>query len=136
MKIYESPYNKGLACSIIDGVTKIVNDYEKIIVLEDDLITTPNFLNFMNQALHFYITDATIFSISGYTLNLPSLPSYSKDFYLGYRGSSWGWGTWKDRWDEVDWEIKDYDKFKIDPLAQLRFMRGRERYADNAKEIF
>ena len=71
--IYESSKNKGLANSIIDGVTKIIETYGKIIVLEDDLVTSPNFLNFMNQALEFYHYNNRIYSVSGYTLNLPSL---------------------------------------------------------------
>mgnify|MGYP006309741777 CR=1 FL=1 len=54
IKVFESEINKGLADSVIDGVTKIINDYEKVIVLEDDLITSKNFLSYMNRALNFY----------------------------------------------------------------------------------
>jgi len=122
--IYESPTNKGLANSIISGVSQIIAQYGRIIVLEDDLITTPNFLDFMNQALDFYENNPEIHSVSGYTLDLPSLKKYSKDYYLGYRASSWGWGTWKEKWEEVDWEVKEYNKFKRNPLKQIQFMRG------------
>jgi hypothetical protein len=124
IQIYEAPVNKGLANSIIDGVTEIINKYGKVIVLEDDLITSPNFLDFMNQALMYYESEEKIFSISGYTLDLPSLRGETKDHYFGYRASSWGWGTWLDRWERVDWEVKSYPQFKSSYRQQKKFKRG------------
>lgn len=124
VEIFEAPVNKGLANSIISGVSEIVHKFEKVIVLEDDLITTPNFLDFMNQSLDFYMNNSKIFSISGYTMDLPTLRNYDKDFYYGYRASSWGWGTWKNKWEEIDWQMADYSAFKWDLPKQIRFMRG------------
>ena len=60
--------NKGLAKSIIDGVSNMLNRYSRVIVLEDDLRTTPNFLDFMNQSLDFYENNRAIQSVSGYSL--------------------------------------------------------------------
>ena len=77
----------------------------------------------MNQALFFYMNNDRIFSISGFTLNLNSLPGPT-DFYFGYRASSWGWGTWKNKWDQVDWEIRDYEAFKWNLKEQIKFQRG------------
>ncbi len=122
--IFESKTNKGLANSIINGVTKVVNEYKKVIVLEDDLLTTPNFLDFMNQSLNFYQKNKKIISISGYTINLPSLKNSSKDFYFGYRASSWGWGVWKDRWISIDWDLNDYHDFIKDKKAVRDFKKG------------
>lgn len=122
--IFESPNNKGLAKSIISGVTQIINKFDKVIVLEDDLITSPNFLDFMNQALCFYENNPSIHSISGYTMDLLGLYKYPLDYYLGYRASSWGWGTWKDKWLDVDWKVREYHKFKKSIFLQLKFMRG------------
>ena len=122
--VFESADNKGLANSIISGVSQIVEKYKKVIVLEDDLITSPNFLNFMNQALDFYENNDKIFSISGYTLNLPSLKNSENDYYVGYRASSWGWGTWKNRWEKVSWEIQDVNRFIWNPVRHIQFMRG------------
>ncbi|MGY5354881.1 glycosyltransferase family 2 protein [Wenyingzhuangia sp. IMCC45467] len=124
VEIIESPTNKGLANSIITGVTKILENYETVIVLEDDLVTTPNFLDFMNQALEFYTVKEQIFTISGYTMDLPTLKTTIKDYYLGHRASSWGWATWKNRWDKIDWNVKDYDAFKKDVFAIKKFKRG------------
>lgn len=124
IEIIESPINKGLANSIITGVTKVIEKYGKVIVLEDDLVSSPNFLNFMNQALDFYTENSKIFSISGYSMQLPSLKAYNEDYYLGYRASSWGWGTWKNRWESVDWQVKDYSSFIWNPVKHYKFMRA------------
>jgi hypothetical protein len=122
--IFQSENNKGLATSIISGVTQILERYGKVIVLEDDLITSANFLNFMNQALDFYEFNSSVFSISGYSFNLPSLKNNKADFYIGYRASSWGWGTWKNQWDKVSWEITDFKQFIWNPVKHLKFLRG------------
>lgn len=124
IEIIESPINKGLANSIIEGVNLIINQFGKAIVLEDDLISSANFLNFMNQALITFENKKNIFSISGYTIDLPSLEEYSKDYYLGHRASSWGWATWQDRWLAVDWKVESYNTFQWDPVNQIKFMRG------------
>jgi hypothetical protein len=124
VEIFESPINKGLANSIIEGVTQIIEKYGKVIVLEDDIISSPNFLDFMNQALDFYQYNDKIYSISGYTMDLPSLIKYNKDYYLSYRASSWGWATWIDRWLDVDWSANEYSSFKWNLRRQFGFMRG------------
>ena len=116
--------NKGLANSIISGVSQIIEKHGKVIVLEDDLITSPNFLNFMNDALLFYKDHEKIFSVSGYTLDLTSLKNYTNDYYLGYRASSWGWGTWYDRWKSVCWEVQDFNRFIWNPVRHFQFLRG------------
>ena len=120
---FESPTNRGLANSVISGVSKILELNERVIILEDDLVTSPNFLDFMNQALMFYQEDNTIFSISGYTLNLSSLPG-KKDYYFGYRASSWGWGIWRDRWKVIDWKVTEYENFIKDRSLVEKFKRG------------
>jgi hypothetical protein len=122
--IKESKTNKGLANSIISGVTEIINTFEHIIVLEDDLITAPNFLNFMNSSLTYYKKNNKIFSISGYTLDLSILENLEKDVYLGVRASSWGWGTWRDRWINIDWEVRDYPDFEKSFIRKYKFNRG------------
>jgi GR25 family glycosyltransferase involved in LPS biosynthesis len=124
ISVIESADNKGLANSVIDGVTQIINEFGKIIVLEDDLVTSKNFLDFMNQGLNFYETNQQIHSITGYTMNLNALRKSETDFYFSYRESSWGWATWKDRWQSVDWDIKDYSKFRYNIKENLRFMKG------------
>lgn len=122
--IYEATNNKGLASSIIDGVTQIINQYGKIIALEDDLISTPNFLNFMNACLDHYGPSKEVFSVSGYSFNLGKEFGNPDDVYLLNRGWSWGWATWKNRWDSVDWSVGDYHDFINNKLAQKEFSKG------------
>lgn len=117
--IFESNVNKGLANSIIDGVTHLISKYGKVIVLEDDLLTSSNFLAFMNQCLGHYNENEQVFSISGYSFDLKE--TRNKDVYFTKRGSSWGWATWKDRWDSVDWKVGNYSNFKADLIQQRSF---------------
>jgi GT2 family glycosyltransferase len=93
LKIIKAEKNKGLANSIIDGVTQVMELYEHVIVLEDDLITTPNFLDFMNSCLNKYRASEEVFSISGYSFNLGKEPGNENDNYFLTRGWSWGWAT-------------------------------------------
>lgn len=111
IKITLREKNLGLADSVISGVTEIINEYGKVIVLEDDIVTSPYFLKFMNEALNFYKDDKRIYSISGYNFPIKIPESYPHQVYISPRPSSWGWGTWKDRWEKVDWKISDYDNF-------------------------
>lgn len=122
--IIERKKNYGLAKNIIEGVTEIINKYEKVIVLEDDLITSENFLCYMNQSLDFYKNDKKIFAISGYTGRLPSLESLEDEGYLSYRPSSWGWATWKDEWIMNDWEVSGFKNFIKDKKAIKKFNQG------------
>ena len=93
--IIESTYNKGLANSIINGVTEVINKYGRIIVLEDDLVTSPGFLRYMNDALTIYENEDRVMHISGYTCPLKcKLP----DTFFYNSTSCWGWATWKRSW--------------------------------------
>lgn len=94
VQIIERSKNWGLANSIIDGVCSVVNKYGKIIVLEDDLVTSPYFLNFMNEALNHYENNNEVISIHGYVYPIDNLP---ETFFL--KGADcWGWATWKEGW--------------------------------------
>lgn len=124
VKIFESEKNNGLANSIINGVTMIFQEYNSVVVLEDDLITSNEFLSFMNEAINYYNLDKEIWSISGYSLPISMPKNYKKDVYLGYRASSWGWATWKDRWELIDWNISDYEDFVNDKKKIRAFKRG------------
>lgn len=101
--------NQGLVQSIISGVSQILESYNKVIVLEDDLIVSNDFLVYMNQALNYYENIDEIWSISGYTFPMKATKNYGHDIYIARRGCSWGWGTWKDRWETVDWNVSDYE---------------------------
>ncbi|MES1221841.1 MAG: sugar transferase, partial [Bacteroidota bacterium] len=117
--ITEASKNKGLANSIIEGVTDIINHHGKIIVLEDDLLSSSNFLVYMNKALEYYSDNDKIFSVSGFSMPVKGL--CEDDIYFTGRSSSWGWATWKQQWNKVDWEVKDYPQFNQDRFAKQAF---------------
>lgn len=123
VKIFNAESNKGLANSVISGVTQIINIYGRAIVVEDDLITENNFIEYMNDALNYYQDDSRIWSISGYNIPI-NMRDYTEDIYLSYRGCSWGWATWKDRWNLVDWAVSDYNKFKHNIVKRIKFNKG------------
>lgn len=122
--LVQAEKNKGLARSVITGVTDVLEKYEKVIVIEDDLILSPYFLNYMNEALAYYQSDEKIWSISGYSFPMRSLKRYPHDVFYTYRGCSWGWATWLDRWKTVDWDVKDYSAMMNDDKWIDRFNRG------------
>lgn len=93
--IEEKSENVGLARNIIEGVTGVVNEHGKVIVLEDDLITSPYFLTFMNNVLDRYEQEEKIAHVQGFCFPLQGLP----DAFLIKWTGSWGWATWKRAWD-------------------------------------
>ena len=119
IKIFESKKNKGLANSIIDGVNLIINNFGKAIIIEDDLIVSEYFLNYVNRALNFYKNNKDIWSVSGYSPALPCLKYYKQEVYLSLRSSSWGWATWLNRWNKVDWLAKDFNNLKKNKIIQF-----------------
>lgn len=92
--------NIGLANSIIRGVTEIINKYGKVIVLEDDLVTSPYFLTFMNDALNFYSNIKDVWHVSGWSY--PIEADELSDTFLWRTMNCWGWATWSDRWKYFD----------------------------------
>ncbi|SDF04714.1 Glycosyl transferase family 2 [Dyadobacter soli] len=122
--IFESPQNKGLAASVIEGVSHVLSMHPNVIVLEDDMLSTTDFLSFMNQALDVYANRADIFSVTGYTPPIDVPKDYAHDLYLVPRASSWGWGTWAHKWAQADWQVKDFQAIKSNAARRLEFNAG------------
>lgn len=128
--IIERDRNWGLADSIIDGVTSVINKYGKIIVLEDDLVTNCFFLRFMNEGLEKYLDRKKVVQISGYAhCSVQHLVQSS--FFLDFP-SSWGWATWKRAWNIFSPEIKPEDIVFLDSKKEkLKFnLDGQYNYYD------
>jgi hypothetical protein len=98
--IIESENNKGLADSIINGITEIVNQYGKIIVLEDDIVTSKSFLKYMNDALYLYKDNDKVMHISGFVPRNKGLNFLPETYFLKYM-SCWGWATWQRAWNNI-----------------------------------
>lgn len=116
---HQSAYNKGLAQSIVDGINLVFKENDAVIVLEDDCVPMPNFISFMIQCFEKYENNQKVYSVSGYSWPI-EVTKGSYDVYGCGRISSWGWGTWKDRWDIYQ---KDYElvrKAKQDKILSKR----------------
>jgi len=129
--------NKGLANSIITGVTKVLKAHKKVIVLEDDLILSPNFLKYMNEALGKYESKENIFSVSGYCPPASFPKTFKEEVFLYPRVSSWGWATWENRWLLADWNITDFEGFRKSKSQQKAFnTAGEDRTPMLVKQQF
>lgn len=87
--------NLGLSTSIIQGLNQAFMSSDKLIVLEDDMVTSPYFLMYMNEALNKYEGDSDVACVHGYVY--PGVKEQPETFFL--RGADcWGWGTWRESW--------------------------------------
>jgi hypothetical protein len=110
--------NKGLANSIIGGVSEVIAMHGRVIVLEDDLLTSPYFLKYINEGLERYDTRKSVFTICANRppVNKMQIPvDYEYDVFVSQRVMSTGWATWKDRWKQVDWSMMYLDELKRHP---------------------
>jgi len=112
--IIEREKNWGLSKSLIAGITELTDKYGRVIVVEDDLIVSPYFLKYMNEALEKYKDDDRVASISAF-LN-PVEGDVPNTFFLRYF-ACWGWGTWKRSWDLLNTDSRDL-------LKQLRWKKN------------
>lgn len=117
--VIEAPANKGLAGSVIAGVTDQLNAYGKAIVLEDDLVTARGFLQYMNRALETFAGDSRVMQVSGHQFPI-HIPARKRSFFLPLT-TSWGWATWKRAWDQFDVAATGYEKLKSDRQLRHKF---------------
>jgi len=115
VKVITNETNLGLADSIIRGVTQLTNEYGKVIVFEDDLLSSPYTLQYFNEALDKYEREEKVMHIGAYMYDLKN-PSLPETFF--YRAAtSWGWATWARAWKnfepDVDKLIAQFDQEKI-----------------------
>jgi hypothetical protein len=131
VEIRESEKNKGLANSIIAGVTEIVNQYGHIIILEDDLQLSPGFLKYMNNALGFYEEEKRVMHIAGFT---PPFKGQMPETFFFPVPTCWGWATWKRAWDHFNPSAEDLlpkvlkkGKWKFDFRRSINYVRMLKR---------
>ncbi len=124
--IHESPYNLGLAQSVIKGVTETVNKFERVIVLEDDLKTSPYFLTYMNEALDAYSSMDNVYSVNGYMFPIES--ALEECVLLPFT-STWGWATWKDKWQAFDYVMPNKETIQNSTFLKNRFNLADYNYS-------
>lgn len=95
-----APCNKGLSRSIVDGMNIVFEENDAAVVLEDDCVPAPCFVEFMEQCFEKYKEDQKVYSVGGYSWPVNIKKKDESDIYFCRRISSWGWGTWKNRWEK------------------------------------
>ncbi len=119
VNIIERDENWGLARSIIAGVTEMLDRYESVMVLEDDLICSRYFLNYMNKALRRYADEEKVMQVSAYMFPI-KLRNETDAFFLPFI-TSWGWGTWRRAWELMDEKMDGYERLKRDASLRYKF---------------
>jgi len=132
--IIERTTNWGLAANVIDGVTKVVNEHGKVIVLEDDLETSVFALEYFNQALEFYKDEDQVMEISGYGYPLKDLDKLPETFFFRV-ANSWGWATWDRAWRHFNPNIDELvSDFTAEQIHQFS-IEGKENFWKQVQEL-
>lgn len=133
--------NVGAHISITEGIKSVLENYGSFIFLEDDIIVSSDFLEYMNNGLSYYKDDKRIFSVCGFKLGFPLPNNYNKDIFFYPCNSPWGFATWKDRWESVNHDYYDrYSELRADRKNYQKFLsigfyiKGILK-ADSQKEI-
>lgn len=118
-----SAENRGLSASVIAGVGELLVDHDRVIVLEDDLLLSPGFLRFMEDALERYAHEDAVFQISGHIVGVPEFVSRREALFLPLT-TSWGWATWRRAWRSFDPCAQGWECLRSDRELRSRFNVG------------
>lgn len=127
VQVVERENNLGCANAVINGLTEMFAQHERLIVIEDDILCSPYTLQFLNNGLDFYESYKTVFNIAAWSPPVSSLripQGYPYDVFAIARFNCWGWASWKDRFEDIDWAIVDYETFKDSSFLRQAFNRG------------
>ncbi|GGH09469.1 glycosyltransferase [Sphingobacterium alkalisoli] len=132
--IVERKENWGLSENVINGVSSVIDRYDKVIVFEDDLESSPLALEYFNTTLDLYEHEPKVMQISGYNLPLKDVINLPDAFFFRVV-NSWGWATWKRAWDFFEGDInkltKDLTKSDIYEFS----IEGKENFWKQVKEF-
>lgn len=119
--------NLGCAASIIAGLQQMFAQHERLIIIEDDILCSSHTLDFLNEGLERYAQCKTVFNIAAWSppQKIFSVPiQYEWDVYAIPRMNGWGWATWRDRFESVDWNVPGYDAFCKSSVLRNAFDAG------------
>lgn len=118
--LHYSKINRGLAASIVGGVTDLVNAYGRVVVIEDDLEVSPDFLVYVNSALERYAEVKKVMQVSGHIYPVPAFSGRHEAMFFPIT-TTWGWGTWKRAWDRFDPDAKGWQRLAEDGCLRSQF---------------
>lgn len=116
--------NVGLARSIISGVRRVLQEHDRIVVVEDDCVPSSNFIEYMRACFNRYESVSRVMHVSGYGPDIDIPEDYPYDVYLTRRTSSWGWGTWKSAWRHFDHEALSLEEVNARSREIRRIVDG------------
>lgn len=119
-EVHISNVNKGLAESIVWGINRVLEENDAVIVLEDDCVTHPQFMEYMLECLEKYENEEKVFSVNGFSWPVDVVANGYDAFFMG-RTSSWGWATWKNRWKLYEEDYLLLKKIKNDKVSREQF---------------
>lgn len=129
VSVHEREHNSGLANSIIAGVTNLCDDHGRVIVVEDDLLVAPHFLEYVNEALDRYRDEQRVMQISGYMFPV-DMEAETDALFLPFT-TSWGWATWARAWREFDPQMRAFERLMADRRLRDEFnLEGAYDYFD------
>ena len=119
--VYVERYkNIGIASSIIGGASQLCEQFGSVIVVEDDLILSPMFLQFLNEGLQRYRDEPRVMQLSGHMFDVPQLRDESCALFLPMT-TSWGWATWDRAWKQFDQAVSNWEDIVADKKQAKRF---------------
>lgn len=123
MTIVEAETNQGLAASIVAGVTRLCDQYGRVIVIEDDLIVHPTALQWFNTCLDHYAEEPNVFQIGAYQYKVPEFEERQTGTVQRFV-TSWGWATWKPAWDYFDAAATGWEAIDTNTALEREFNCG------------
>ncbi len=120
MTIIEAPQNRGLANSVIAGVSALCEQYGRVIVIEDDLVASPALLSWFNKALDRYADAHQVWQVSGHQFAVPAFQRRREAMFLNF-STSWGWATWSRAWKGFDPSASGWQAVTQDAALRRRF---------------
>ena len=118
--------NRGIARSIREGVSRVLQDHDRCVVIEDDVVLSPHALAYFNAMLDHFAATPAVASISGFAYArhvVPLPPRLAHDVYFTPRLNCWGWATWRDRWQAMNWDPANGDRV-LTPTEVAALRRG------------
>jgi len=135
----ERSHNYGCSKNVLSGVSEVLEKHDRCIIVEDDVMAYPLFLQYMNKALDVYQDDSSVFSIGAYSHPFRIPAHYTEETFLLNRSCSWGWGTWKNAWQQLDLDPEVLHMGMKDTKIRKAFSKNGEdllRTYKNSPEIW
>ena len=126
--VFKRDLNFGAVQNTITARKEIFNQYDEIIVSEDDNFFSPNFLEYINDGLNRYKNDDTVLAICGYNYPIETPKNYPSNVYLWPGFSAWGFATWKDKFNQIQFSVETVEDFIASPPNIIKINEYADHY--------